>query len=253
MYPYQPLFTGKNVIFLPETNSTNIDAMDLLAKTNPPEGTCIITDFQTAGKGQIGRGWQSNPGENLLVSFILYPDIIKASDQFYLNMAVSLALVGTLAEYDIAVAIKWPNDIYHKDKKITGILIQNILAGNYIKATVIGIGLNVNQSEFPDNIPNPASMSMITYQVYDIKAVLEKLSCHLEYYYLLLKAGKYRYIKSIYLKNLYRSGIKALYKEADGIPFYGVIQGTDPDGRLVMLKEDGSTRLYMFKEVSYII
>ena len=253
MQPYQALFTGKNVIFIPETHSTNTIAMELISKTSPPEGTCIKTDFQTAGKGQIGRSWHSEAKKNILASFIFYPKQLRVIDHFYLNMAVSLAMTGTLATLDIPVKIKWPNDIYYMDKKMTGILIQNTVMGSCIKASVAGIGLNVNQQTFPPELPNPVSMAQITGNIYDRDTVSGILCDHLEYYYTMLNAKKYTYLSKLYHNHLYKLHQKAQYQEPGQLPYYGYIRGTDPQGRLLIENETGITKSYTFKEVSYIL
>ena len=253
MQPSQSIFTGKNVIFLPETHSTNTYAMDLLSKTNPPEGTCIITDFQTVGRGQIGRTWQSEREKNLLVSYIFYPKQLIAIDQFYLNMVASLALVGTITKLGIPVKIKWPNDIYYNDYKITGILIQNVLYGSIIKSTVVGIGLNVNQTEFSSLIPNPISIANITKTSYDLQEVFNLRSSQLGYYYQLLQAKKYNQLSNLYHEYLYRINQKSRFSELDGEIFYGSIQGVTSDGRLTIEKENGVNQSYMLKDVIHII
>ncbi len=253
MQPYQALFTGKNVIYIPETHSTNTLAMELLSKTSPPEGTCIKTDFQTAGKGQIGRSWHSETAKNILTSFIFYPKQLRVIDQFYLNMAVSLALTGTLANFDIQVKIKWPNDIYYLDKKLTGILIQNSVMGADIKASVVGIGLNINQQTFPPELPNPVSMAQITGKIYDRDDVLHLLCDHLEYYYTMLNAKKYTFLSKLYHNHLYRLNEISQYQEPGQLPYYGYIRGTDSQGRLLIENEMGETKDYAFKEVRYLV
>ena len=253
MQPSQSIFTGKNVIFLSETHSTNTDAMDLLSKTKPPEGTCIMTDFQAVGRGQIGRTWQSERGKNLLVSYIFYPKQLNAIDQFYLNMVASLALVSTMAKLDIAVKIKWPNDIYYNDYKLTGILIQNVLYGSTIKSTVIGIGLNVNQTDFSSLLPNPISIANITKATHDLQEIFNLLSSQLEYYYQLLQAKKYNNLSNLYHEHLYRIHQKSQFSEPEGETFYGSIEGVTPDGRLTIEKENGIKQSYMLKDVIHII
>ncbi|MCZ2102373.1 MAG: biotin--[acetyl-CoA-carboxylase] ligase [Chitinophagales bacterium] len=253
MQPYRASFTGKNVVFLPQTHSTNTDALELISKSNPPDGTCIKTDFQTAGKGQIGRTWNSESGKNLLMSFIFYPKQLQAIDQFYMNMAVSLALTGTLATLDIPVKIKWPNDIYWENKKMTGILIQNTIMGSTIKASIVGIGLNVNQMTFPSEIPNPISMAQITGQNYNLDDVFDLLCDHLEYYYMILNAKKHQHLSKLYHNHLYLLNQKAQYQEPNQAPYHGYIRGVDQLGKLMIENESGSIKSYMFKEVRYVL
>lgn len=253
MQSYQAIFTGKNVIFLPETGSTNADALELIAKTNPPEGTCIITDFQTDGRGQIGSTWYSEPGKNLLVSYIFYPKNLLAIDQFYFNIVISLALIGTLADYNISAKIKWPNDIYVNNRKLTGILIQSTLVGSHIKATVVGIGLNVNQVDFIPEMKNPTSMAVIAGNQFDKNDVFNTLSNHLEYYYQLLIAKKFTLLKKLYLSYLYLINEIALFLDVNDKQFSGKIIGVDNQGKLMIKDSENEIRTYTIKDVKYVL
>ena len=129
------------VVRLDETSSTNTEMKLLQHKSPLPEGSVVMTEFQTAGRGQLGNTWYSGKGKNLLLSFLLYPHNVKARDQFIISRVVSLALKGVLNRYLQGVTIKWPNDIYWKNKKIAGILIENSLVGQHIDYTIVGIGL----------------------------------------------------------------------------------------------------------------
>src|ERR1035441_10550859 len=145
----QTLFIGKNLITLDSVASTNNFAKDMLSNTRPVEGTAIMAKEQYAGRGQMGNAWETESGKNLTCSFILYPEFLEADKQFFLNMAVALA-VKDFCEHVLhdEIKIKWPNDIYYHDKKLGGILIENSISGNKISSSVIGIGINVNQTAF---------------------------------------------------------------------------------------------------------
>lgn len=247
------LFTGKNVIYLDQVSSTNTYAIDMIAKINPPEGTCIYTDYQSAGRGQIGRYWHSSASKNLLTSYIFYPKTLLAHDQFYLNMISGLAVRDVVTIYCNDVTIKWPNDIYVADKKIAGILVQNILRGNHIKATVIGIGLNVNEASFPAEIPNPTSLILengIQNQLSDIRQLL---SSKLEYYYLKLRSGQFDWLSVQYSNNMFRRLKSSSFSNPDGSVFVGEIQGIDAQGKLLIMNENNDTKAYGFREIGYVI
>ena len=147
------LYTGKNIIHLKEVHSTNRYTAEMLSNSVPiADGSVIMADFQTAGKGQLAAIWESMPKENLLLSVYYRPHFLKIADQFMLSIAISLAICDFLKKYIENVTIKWPNDIYVGDQKIAGILIENSVQQDVIKNSIIGIGLNINQKDlFPDN------------------------------------------------------------------------------------------------------
>lgn len=248
----ETLFTGKNAIFLPEVDSTNAHALDLLSKTNPQEGTCIFSDYQTAGRGQIGRYWHSSQGKNLLISYIFYPKFIKVTDQFLLNIVASLAVYDVICQYTTDVKIKWPNDIYVNDKKIAGILIQSLLRSNEIRACVIGIGINVNENSFPEILPNPTSLFQLKGANFECESIRLQLSSRLEYYYLKMKGLHYNYLKELYLNAMYRFGIPADYKLLDDRIIHGTITGIDDSGKL-LISRNGTIMHFDFREISFLI
>lgn len=249
----EALFTGKNKIYYEEISSTNIYAMDLVSKTNPPDGTCIITDYQTAGRGQIGRYWHSDVGKNLLVSYIFYPHTLKVNDQFYLNIISGLAVRDVVSHWVENIKIKWPNDIYIGNKKAAGILVQNVLRGDFIRSTVVGIGLNVNERDFPADLPNPISVSSITGFDIEIDQVFHFVSARLEFYYLQLRNNKHTFLQNEYLSQLYRKDEWAEYTDSSGFRFSGCITGIDPQGKLQMMIDNGAVKSFGFREVGYVI
>jgi BirA family biotin operon repressor/biotin-[acetyl-CoA-carboxylase] ligase len=248
------LFTGQNEIYLTEIPSTNIYAMELLSKTSPPEGTCIFADYQSAGRGQIGRYWHSEAGKNLLISYIFYPEGLDLSHQFYLNIMSGLALLETVKPYFASAKLKWPNDVYAGDRKLAGILVQNILRGQHIRATIVGMGLNVNEIQFPAEVPNPVSLAQLTGTENDLSLIRMQLSKKLEQYYLILKKGKYSQLMTEYRENLYRIHKESLFTDADGVSFAGRITGVDEQGRLqIRHSENGQLAAYNFREITYVI
>ena len=162
------------IIRLAETDSTNNYLREQCAKARLPEGSLVIADFQTAGKGQVGNSWESEAGKNLMFSILLYPDSLPANRQFLISQIASLSVKETLEGYTDSVKVKWPNDIYWKDRKICGMLIENDLSGQHLYCSVIGIGLNINQEIFRSDAPNPVSLTQITGKVYDREEVLAR-------------------------------------------------------------------------------
>jgi len=242
-----------NIISLPETGSTNTYAIGLLSKQRPDEGCVVITDYQTQGKGTDSNTWESEKGKNLTFSLILYPDF-KADHQFLLNKAISLAICdflhAELPHNDIT--IKWPNDIYIGDKKVCGILIQNSVIGNHLDYVVVGIGLNVNQTIFTSDAPNPISLKMVTGKDYDLDELLQKLLKFIFEKYAQVKPETSRKIENDYFKKLYRLMEWHEYILKDAITSARII-GTNSYGQLELEAENGQVFTCDLKEVKFII
>ncbi len=215
------------------------------------EGTVIITDNQTAGRGQRGNTWEANTGQNLTFSLILKPNFLKASDQFQLNVAISMGVFDFLNDFiDKDLSVKWSNDIYFEDKKMGGILIENTLQGYNIGYSIIGIGLNINQVEF-QNI-RATSLRNITQnpQQYDLSEMLKKLLENIEKNYLRIKNNDYESLKIKYLTNLYRFQ-EWHYFRKNGQQFLGQIVGIDETGKLA-IETEGMVLYFDFKEVEFV-
>ncbi len=240
------------MVELPELPSTSAHAQMLLSESIPPAGTVITTFHQTAGRGQIGNHWESEPGKNISLSAIFYPDFIEAKDQFQLNQCISLAVFDLVKNClpNAPVSIKWPNDIYVGSCKIAGILIQNSLINTQIRSTVAGIGININQTDFVSNPPNPTSMRLETGQNFPLYDLVPLLCEHLEGRYLQLKAGKMVPLQQDYLSHLYRFGQLANYRRTNGEAFQGSITGIDEMGRLRM-EVDSRIECFDLKEICF--
>ncbi len=231
-----------------ECHSTNDIAAELSKANQITEGTLVITDTQTRGRGQRGNAWQSSKGENLTFSIVLNPKFLAAKDHFQLHYVVSVAVCNTLLKYFRNVQIKWPNDILVSRKKICGILIENSIRGQVIENAIIGIGLNVNQAGF--NYDNATSFRDLTSREYDKQEILGNLLEEIEAAYLKLKSGNIGYLRRYYLKHLFQKDESALY-ETSGDQFVGTIEGVDDHGRLVMSTTQGH-RHFEFKEVKFL-
>ena len=246
------LFVGKVLHQFDSLPSTNLYAQELLSKNKPSEGTVILAFDQPKGRGQIGNKWESKAGKNLTFSIILYPRFLPVRKQFLLNQAISLSVFDTLHKYiPEGLTIKWPNDLYVFDKKITGILIQNSIKGSTLQSAIIGIGLNVNQKDFR-NAPNPTSLSLEIGKESKLKNILAELLFHLEVRYLQLKSGNIEQIQNDYLIHLFRFGKEYEFKRPDGIIFKGIIQGITAIGKLIV-KTEGGKEEFGFKEIKYVV
>jgi BirA family transcriptional regulator, biotin operon repressor / biotin---[acetyl-CoA-carboxylase] ligase len=249
---FSRLFVGQNVVTLKRVDSTNDYLKKELTKSTPlPEGTVILAEEQFAGRGQVNNTWYSEPGKNLTFSLLLFPTFLSPEKQFVLNQSISIAINDVLVKIiGEGIKIKWPNDIFFRDCKLGGVLIENILRGNTLKYSVIGIGLNINQLDFPPDIKNVTSLKKILHQDYDINAVLAELCRSIEQCYLQLRAGKYNLIEQQYLKGLYKLNEIHTFK-IDEQEVDGIISGVDKNGFLEVLVA-GESRKYNFKEIAFV-
>jgi BirA family biotin operon repressor/biotin-[acetyl-CoA-carboxylase] ligase len=261
------------IIRLDEIDSTNNYLKQLVRDTSAPlsnrtvkEGTVVTAEFQTGGRGQQGNSWFSSKGDNLLFSLILRPENLLAGEMFIISCITSLAIEKTLSQSIDDIRIKWPNDIYWRDKKIAGILIENNLQEGLVKSSVIGIGLNINEKSFPKNLPNPVSLCQITETEYNKSQILDAFLREFSALYHRLKCGEAVAIKEEYMQKLYRSNGYHWFEDSDG-RFSAKIADVLPSGHLVLrIKEDErfgsahqprsrnthqSERKYAFKEVQF--
>lgn len=244
---------GKVVLSFPELDSTNEYALKVLSKTRPIEGTVIITDFQTAGKGQIGSKWESERGKNLTLTCIIYPNFLDLIQQFLLTCIASLSVRQTIASIldHRDVKIKWPNDILVDQKKICGILIQNSVMAGKIQNSVIGIGINVNQSFFSQDLTSATSLiNELNYEI-GLEGIKIELFSNLSRWYNLLKDNQIELIKNSYTDSLYgREEEKIFLLKSEGKEKLGIIKGIDPRGKL-WVEHEGKEAVYDIKEIQY--
>ena len=231
------------------TASTNDDARDEKYR----EGDVVWADFQTAGRGQRGHEWHSRKGENLTFSVVLEPTFVPIAEQFSVSEVVALSLVDMLAEYGIEAKIKWTNDIYVGDRKLVGILIEHSLAPTSLRRTVVGVGINVNQTEFDASLPNPVSMAQLLGKELDAEKVLNCFISHLQRNYEVLRSGGNTELHDRYNALLYRKNEYHIYALPSGEKFSAKIVGTAPSGALRLENKSGGTKDYLFKEVEFVI
>ena len=243
---------NKNFIFLNEVDSTNNYANQRVLTKAADEGTVVLAQFQKAGKGQKGNTWESEPGKNLLASFILRPVFLKAADQFYISKIISLSIAELLQSKTKDITIKWPNDIYAGNRKIAGILIENSVLVPNIETAIAGIGLNLNQEIFVSDAPNPVSLKQLTGKDYEIQQFADDLFLAIEKWYRKLQSGKLSEIDTVYHESLFRMKEWANYS-ADGKTFEARITGTGQFGQLQLEHPDGKITEHFFKEVEFVI
>lgn len=240
-------FVGQHIIRLSVVNSTNNYASELFKSDQWSEGTAIIAESQNAGRGQRGAVWQSLSGQNLLVSFMLTPSGHGISGTFDLNKAVAVALRETVSGFfSSPVWVKWPNDILTLDGKLAGILIENQMTGERAERTVVGIGINVNQSGFMNL--RATSLRLLSGQTIAVDEVFYELCRKLEFYYSLLINGQKAIIEDLYNKHLW--GMGKVCRFADNLEeFSAEVMGTDEFGRLVLKMEDSILRHFDVKSI----
>ena len=234
------------IVHIDETDSTNSWLRKRLAADERSDANLVVwAEYQTAGRGCGTNRWESERGENLTFSMLIHPKELPAMQQFHISMAISLAICEAIGKYIGDVSIKWPNDIYWRNGKIGGILIENTLKGNIIMESIIGIGLNVNQRVFKSDAPNPVSMWQICEHETDREALLKEI---LEAFERILDSK----IREQYLSKLYRRKGYHPYADKDGA-FMAEIVTVEDDGQLVLHDDNGKERRYAFKEVQFII
>ena len=218
----------------------------------PKEITLVTATHQTAGRGQQGNSWESETGKNLLFSLRVHPHMVDANRQFILSQAIALAICESLQLYTDDIRIKWPNDIYWKDQKICGILIENTLSGKQIETCIIGAGINVNQAVFHSDAPNPVSLIQITGVETEPSFLLAEVIKRFKHYYSKIKSNDTASITQAYTDALYRREGFYPYTDEKGL-FHAQITSIEPTGHLVLTDKEGTQRRYAFKEVRFVI
>ncbi len=254
----ETLFVGRNIIFLPEVDSTNSYAINLLknVKVNIAEGTVVHTAHQTNGRGQRGHVWISEYASNLTASVIMKPAFVELKNQFLLYQIAALCCYDVMAEMlnsgQFDIKIKWPNDILVNGKKIAGILIENSVTNNSLNWSVIGIGVNVNQTLFEEGINAVSVKLLLPEKDHNVELILESLCNSMEKYYLLLKNKKDDLVKDLYLKHFFNKD-KWQDFEIENTVRSLLVKGIGPKGLLLLEDKNGNQTEFDVKEVKWIL
>ena len=249
-------------------DSTNTQAAREMSQA--AEGTVWIADFQTAGRGQRGNKWESKPAENLTFSILFKPTFLSPAQQFAISQVAAIGVCRYLCSKGLPAQIKWPNDIYIGNKKICGMLIENSISADKMSASIVGIGLNLNQREFSSDAPNPTSLVLetdIPDNTYNRKEELSSLLSYIFTAYSELEEGFAQELGQEYLANLYRLGEWHQFIEIDtnapadmpvekmaaGRTITARITGVDPYGCVILEHQDGSVQTYPFKGIRYVL
>ncbi|QJD97118.1 biotin--[acetyl-CoA-carboxylase] ligase [Mucilaginibacter robiniae] len=245
-------FVAQNLVTLKEVDSTNTYLKNILANSEPvPEGTVIMAESQYAGRGQQQNKWFAEPGKSLAFSLLLKPAFLPINQQFDLTRIVSLGVHDALQPLTgNQLKVKWPNDVYVNQRKLGGILIENQVQGSTLKSAIVGVGLNINTSQFPDWVPNAISLKQILHTDYDLKALLLEICEAIGKWYIKLQAGETSLIRQQYLQALYRFNEEHFYKRNHEV-IEGRIVGVTDSGLLEVQQPDGVQR-YNLKEIEFL-
>ena len=239
------------IITLDATTSTN----EYLLSQNTQDNLCVVTDYQSAGKGMGENVWESERGKNLLFSLLVHPLWLGIQKQYLMSMEQAVSLWEALSDYvenPTLLTIKWPNDIYYKDCKLSGTRIDLNLQGMKIQDMVIGTGVNVNQLQFTGTAPNPVSLSQISGLTYSLSQILSSIIDAFERNYALLRSGAEQYIIRCYHEHLYRRVGMYRYRDIHG-EFQAEMVGVASNGILTLRRADGTLSKYEFKELSIVL
>lgn len=239
------------LIKLDATDSTNAYLKRMLRSENPPDFTVVQAAEQTEGRGQRGTKWETEKGKNLTFSILKIFGALPARSHFMLNATISLSIYRTLKALDLPdLSLKWPNDILSGGQKLCGILIENQLQGAFISRSIIGIGLNVNQTRFA-NLPGATSLKNITRSDFEPEKLLSALLTRLRSDLSSVDSHTLKSVVEKYETHLYLKDCKAVYRRKDGSAFNGIIRGVGSEGLLQMELADGTMESFGFKELQY--
>lgn len=240
-----------HIIKLNAIDSTNSFLRRLSAAQNLDDYTVVVTKHQTKGRGQMGTLWESEEAKNLTFSAFKDVSFIDVQHHFYISIVVALSVFEALNQFDIKkLKIKWPNDILSDNKKIAGILIENVIKQNQLQASIIGVGINVNQTNF-ENLPQASSLNLLSGRVFNVEEILDAIVKRLKVNFesLTNKEG-YEILKMRYESHLFRKNKPSTFKNVEGEMFSGFIKGISDYGNLKVLLEDDILKLYDLKEIS---
>lgn len=248
-------------INLPTVDSTSNFIKEMIAEERTgdvssasmlPGMTLVVADDQTKGRGQQGNSWETEKGKNVIFSLLCHPDFVRPAKQFLLSQCIALAVCDTLLKYVEGVKVKWPNDIYVGDKKISGTLIECDLFGKNIRNCIVGTGINVNQEVFVSDAPNPVSLKNLTGKDFDREEILASVIARFQELYEMLREGKEEDVREMYMEKLYRKEGFFKYSDVRG-EFLAEIVSIEPTGHMNLRFDNGNVVRYEFKEVKFIL
>ena len=240
------------IIKLGAIDSTNLFLRHLSAKESIDDYTTVVADHQTNGRGQMGTQWTSQESKNLMVSVFKDVSFLNIEHNFYISIVVSLSILRALESLHIKnLKVKWPNDILADQKKLAGVLIENVIKQKQLQASIIGFGLNVNQTVFID-LPKASSLLLQSGRVFDLDEVLHEILNQLKLHFSLLENGKQNQLKSDYEAHLFRKDRPSTFKNAENELFSGIILGITDSGNLRVQMDETAIREFDLKEITLL-
>ena len=241
-----------NIIKLNAIDSTNSYLKKLEVKKDLDSYTVVTANYQTDGRGQLGTTWLSDDCKNLTFSILIKFSMLEIKHQFYLSMAVSMGVIRFLQRMlENRFYVKWPNDIMAEKDKVAGILIENNVGGNCIKNAIVGIGLNVNQQEFPDFIESATSLKNLSGVDFNKDELLEQLVISIQSFVDLVDKKEFKELKKSYMDVLYKMNTPAMFEDKKGTIFLAKIIDINEDGKLVLELENNGIRKFNLKEIKF--
>jgi len=242
---------NSKILILESAGSSNTESMSFAKNGNVAEGSIVWVKNQTKGKGQSNKKWFSKPNENLTFSILFYPEFLPLEHQFALSKMAAVSVSHVLKKYCKNISIKWPNDIYVGNNKICGILIENSLHKDKINICVIGIGVNINQTEFPESIPNPTSLKLEKGKDFKTEEILSALQKELKKNYNALKKLKFDHFEAPYDRILYKKNQFIEIRIKNQI-VSALIEYVDSNGFL-HVQINGKKQLFTVGDIEWII
>jgi BirA family biotin operon repressor/biotin-[acetyl-CoA-carboxylase] ligase len=240
------------IIKLNAIDSTNTYLKDLCKNTTVNDCTLVVANEQTKGRGQMGAKWQSRQGQSLTFSMLKRFNQLHVLDQPSIAFGVSIAIKNVLEKLQVpGISVKWPNDIMSYSQKLCGLLIENQLEGSFVVSTIIGVGLNVNESEFSD-LPQATSMRLATGITFNRIEVLELMGEEIQKQLESLEMGNTLKLKSTYEASLFRRNKVSTFEDPSGFKFNGMILGVAKSGELLVEKEDESVQNFELKQIKLL-
>lgn len=242
---------GNQILRLQSVESTNNYANEVIKTKEYCEGTVFLAYEQISGRGQLKNKWEAEPGKNLTFSILLFPEFIPIMEQFIISKVITLGIYEALYKHIKELKIKWPNDIYAGNKKIGGILIENSVIYGKINNSIAGIGINVNQTYFRSDAPNPTSLKILTNKHFDLEIILEEILSGIDKFYNLLIEGNFEFIDRMFISVLFRLNEQNKFK-TQNIEFEGKIIGVNEIGQLQIIDTENKIHEFHFKEVEFM-
>lgn len=240
------------IIKLNAIDSTNSFLKKLLSEKELTDYTTVVADIQLKGRGQMGTSWESDSSKNLTISVLKQFEMFRIEEQFYLSMTVALAVLTTVKDYvKLPIKVKWPNDILAGQDKLAGILIENIVNGSHIRSVIIGIGLNVNQVKFSNDLMHVTSLKAINCEDFDRDVILQKLLLNIKYFMQFIERKEFNILKKKYLKELYKFEVPSMFETSNKEQFMGRIIDISSHGQLIILLENEKTCKFSLKEIKF--